>query len=100
MVIERADGLLVFRVYLPDAGDVQILGDFTDWRIAPIPMRPLPGGWWEAQTALSPGDYLFNYLVDGERWLPDYAAHGIQANRFGGWVSQLTVHDAPVRLAA
>ncbi len=89
-----------FRVYLPDAGCVQILGDFTGWQGSPIAMRPCSGGWWEAEAKVPPGDHLFSYLVDGERWLPDYAAHGIRANQYGGWVSQLSIQRGGLAIAA
>ena len=45
-------------------------------------MRRAAGGWWEAEASAPAGDHLFSYLVAGERWVPDYAAHGIRANRF------------------
>ena len=94
MIIESPDGTVSFRLYLPNAKAVQILGDFTGWNASPIPMHAARGGWWEARASLPPGDYLFSYLADGERWLPDYAAHGVRNNRFGGWVSQLSVAAA------
>jgi hypothetical protein len=54
-------------------------------------MHPDGDGWWEARAPIPTGDHLFSYVVDGGSWLPDYAAHGIKANGFGGWVSQLCV---------
>jgi hypothetical protein len=43
------------------------------------------------------GDHLFSYLVDGSAWMADYAASGVRANGFGGWVSQLHVHGQETR---
>jgi 1,4-alpha-glucan branching enzyme len=100
VIIERADGVVSFRIYLPDAEAVLILGDFTNWRSDPILMHRTAGGWWEAEAQVPPGDHLFSYLADGERWIPDYAAHGLRANRYGGWVSHLSVQGAPLPMAA
>jgi len=84
-------GAATFRVYLPDAGRVQLVGDFTDWQERPIEMLREPGGWWRVQASPGPGDYEFQYLVDSETWLPDYSAHGLVRGPFGNWQSQLHV---------
>lgn len=90
-----------FRVYLPEARSVELVGSFTDWRVRPIPMLREPSGWWIARTDMDPGDHLFSYLVDGSAWMADYAASGVKANGYGGWVSQLHVPGASgLRLAA
>lgn len=93
-----------FRVYQPQANSVELVGSFSNWKAEPIPMLREPSGWWTAEVALKAGDHLFNYLVDGSVWLADYAASGVKANGYGGWVSQLHV-GAPagqraLRLAA
>lgn len=91
MVVVEANGLVSFRVYRPGVAAVEIRGAFTGWADRPIRMRPEGNGWWTARSAVPPGDHLFSYVVDGDSWFPDYAAHGIKANGFGGWVSQLHV---------
>lgn len=94
-----------FRVYQPQAGRVELVGSFSNWKEASIPMLREPSGWWTTEVDLAPGDYLFNYLVDGSVWLADYAASGVKPNGFGGWVSQLHVSEStrarpPLRIAA
>ncbi|MFN7021770.1 MAG: hypothetical protein ACK4WH_10645 [Phycisphaerales bacterium] len=93
MVIQEHGPSHLFRVYLPEARQVELVGTFTDWRAHAIPMLREPSGWWVARVDLAPADHLFSYLVDGANWLADYAASGVRANGFGGWVSQL--HVAP-----
>lgn len=93
MVSIDEGGMATFRVYLPDAGRVQLVGDFTRWQESPIEMLREPGGWWRVQAAPAPGEYEFQYLIDGETWLPDYAAHGLVPGPFGGWQSRLHVLD-------
>ena len=87
----------VFRVYLPHAEAVELVGGFSGWRASPIPMMRENSGWWFARLELPPGDHDFSYLVDGSTWLPDYAASGVRRNGYGGWVSQVAV---PARGAA
>jgi hypothetical protein len=91
MIIENNDGSISFLVFRPGAQGIELRGDFTRWHENPIPLRRAADGWWTVSLRLEPGDYLFNYLVDGREWLPDYAAHGIRPSGYGGWVSQLCV---------
>lgn len=81
----------VFRVYLPQAATVELVGAFSNWRESPIPLIREHSGWWFVRLELPPGDHDFSYLVDGSTWLPDYAASGVKRNGFGGWVSQVVV---------
>jgi 1,4-alpha-glucan branching enzyme len=105
MVLNEDGATHLFRVYLPEARAVELVGTFTDWRARPIAMLPEPangesrGGWWSARVEMNPGDHLFSYLVDHSAWLADYAATGVKGNGYGGWVSQLhvpaTIHTRP-----
>jgi len=97
MVICDSGRKHIFRVYLPEARAVELVGTFTDWRIQPVPMLREPSGWWIAQVEMASGDHLFSYLVDGSAWMADYAASGVKANGYGGWVSQLHVDAANAR---
>jgi 1,4-alpha-glucan branching enzyme len=92
----------LFRVYLPEARAVELVGSFTDWRVKPVPMMREPSGWWAAKVDMSAGDHLFSYLVNGSVWMADYAASGVKSNGYGGWVSQLSVEaeTRPLQLAA
>ena len=59
-----------FRFTAPDALSVLLVGDFTHWQKAPIPMHKGPGGVWEVTVPLAPGIYHYRFLVDGE-WRDD-----------------------------
>lgn len=93
MVICEIDSRHTFRVYLPEAALVELVGSFTDWRTRPVRMTREDTGWWSITLDLAPGDHDFSYLVNGAQWLADYAASGVKRNGFGGWVSQ--IHVAP-----
>ncbi|MGH7131877.1 MAG: hypothetical protein ACREJO_08040 [Phycisphaerales bacterium] len=91
MVFATTDGRTTFRVYLPHAGRVEVLGDFTDWRDHKAAMTRENPGWWTVSMEVPAGEHQFVYLVDGSIWLADYAAHGVKMSRDGGWVSRLVV---------
>lgn len=91
MVICDSGASHTFRVYLPEAQSVELVGTFTAWRSQAIAMRREDTGWWAASVDLPSGDHDFSYLVNGSAWLADYAASGVRRNGFGGWVSQVHV---------
>lgn len=94
MVRHEVNGRTSFRIYLPHAAHVELVGDFTGWQSRPIEMcRGLDdeSGWWSAECEVPDGDYRFAYLVDGQYWMPDYAASGVFRNEYGKWTSNLSV---------
>jgi 1,4-alpha-glucan branching enzyme len=88
----------VFRVYLPQASEVQLVGSFTGWRDRAVAMTREDTGWWSVAVPLPEGEHDFCYLVNSSTWLADYAASGVKRNSFGGWVSQLHVPADEVRV--
>lgn len=80
-----------FRIHRPAAHAVRISGCFTGWDEGAIDLQPVGDGWWEVELDLDPGDYEFQYVVDGHSRLADYAASGVKLNGFGQWVSLLIV---------
>jgi 1,4-alpha-glucan branching enzyme len=102
MVSFESNGHVTFRVFMPRAGAVAVAGNFTDWRAGALSMTREDTGWWTLRVPVRTGDHEFAYLIDGERWLADFAAHGLRRDQFGSWVSLLMV-EAPagsMRLAA
>lgn len=95
MIAANIDGTVTFRVFLPHAAKVELLGDFTSWREKRVAMTREAPGWWTITQSVREGEHLFCYLVDGSIWLADYAAHGVRLNDYGGWVSQLRVVPSP-----
>ena len=94
MVTNVASGGCEFRVYMPHASCVELLGTFNGWE--PALAVSLMGdaqnpGWWVIQTPIVPGEHEFCYLVNGSTWLPDYAAGGVRRNTQGRWISQLSI---------
>jgi 1,4-alpha-glucan branching enzyme len=94
MITAQSDGTTRFRVYLPHASTVELVGDFTNWRDGRLAMTREHPGWWDITIPVSNGEHHFCYLVDGHIWLADYAAHGVKLNGYGGWISRLQVTNA------
>ena len=102
MVSQVEEGRFRFRVYLPHASRVELVGSFTRWRAGAIPLerQKLGGGWWELVAEIPEGEHEFCYVVDNSVWLADYAANGVTLSGQGGWVSKLKVRPAMDRVAA
>ncbi len=72
------------------------MGSFSNWQDGATQMERDGTGWWATETLVPPGEHEFSYLVDGELWMPDYAACGIRRNHSGNWISLLTVQEPGV----
>jgi 1,4-alpha-glucan branching enzyme len=72
-----------FVFVAPAAQQVELLGDFTDWDKAPLPLRKGKAGRWSKVISLAPGRYEYRYRVDGE-WLNDPECLHRMPNAFGG----------------
>lgn len=69
-MVNYKEGRAVF--YLPGyqkAGKVYLSGTFNNWSTSGIPLTKKETG-WETSIELSPGKYLYKYIVDG-RWIHD-----------------------------
>jgi 1,4-alpha-glucan branching enzyme len=63
-----------FYCAAPQAGRVEIIGDFNHW--SPLPMQRFMDGWWFKRLELSHGHHLYRFVVDGKPEL-DPSASGI-----------------------
>lgn len=58
-----------FRYKAPDAQSVSLMGEFNNWKGAP--MTKESDGVWSLKVTLSPGIYGYKFLVDGKDWVFD-----------------------------
>ena len=72
-----------FQLIDPDATDVLLVGDFTDWEASPINLKQQKDGIWKTTVELEPGQHEYRFLVDGE-WRDDSRCTLRKANPFGG----------------
>jgi hypothetical protein len=82
MVMQTADGTVVFRFFRPQSKRVTITGEFNHWSRSSLPMSKDADGWWRCELKLAPGFYHFLYFSDGE-YHRDYAAFGLAHTAFG-----------------
>ncbi len=81
-----ATGLVVvqFELHAPDAEQVELVGDFTDWQRDRIRLEgPDESGHWTARVELPEGRHEYIFLVDGRRWITDPLAPAHRPDGFG-----------------
>jgi len=84
--------LVRFEVEAPDARRVALAGSFNEWSDSSIVFtRGSASGVWAVTVALPPGRYQYLFVIDGERWMPDPAAHAQVEDEFGQENSLLVV---------
>jgi 1,4-alpha-glucan branching enzyme len=66
----------------PEASEVMITGDFTDWRAEGIPLVKGRSGSWYGTFELPPGEYQYRLIIDGE-WADHAEATRRVPNPFG-----------------
>jgi len=71
-----------FRLVAPEAEEVFLVGDFTRWQDSPMKMNKNAKGEWTKQVSLDPGEYQYQYIVDGS-WWTDPATPERVRNEFG-----------------
>lgn len=59
-----------FRIEMPEARQVILMGDFNQWNPKIHPMRKDPDGVWRKTVMIFPGHYEYRFWVDGE-WVND-----------------------------
>ena len=73
----------MFQVIDPNAEEVLLLGDFTNWEENPILLKRENDGIWKATVPLGPGTHEYRFIVDGQ-WRDDTKCSARKANPFGG----------------
>jgi len=66
----------------PDAGSVNLMGDFNSWDPRSLPMQRRVDGWWFIQVPLTHGHHRYLFLVDGAPALDPKAIGTVQFDRF------------------
>jgi len=69
--------------YPVPAGEVLLVGDFTQWESAVIKLKRGRKTAWQVDVSLSPGRYEYRFIVDGT-WTDDPACDSRSPNEFGG----------------
>ncbi len=73
-------GAVIFRLYAPEAHIVYLAGDFNGWGhnrdgLVYDPQFAMRGpdtdGVWRVEVELKPGRHLYQFVIDGDRWIAD-----------------------------
>jgi enterochelin esterase-like enzyme len=80
----------VFELSAPDARQVFLAGEMTNWSDGKVPMRKDADGRWRATIDLDPGQWLYKFVVDG-KWIADPGSSDRDADGSGGQHSFLFV---------
>jgi hypothetical protein len=62
--VSAAESRRTFLFQSGTAKSVQLVGDFNEW--TPQPFQKGKAGQWSVTIALAPGDYSYNFIVDGK----------------------------------
>jgi len=73
---------VMFELQSPEAREVLLAGDFTDWDKEPLPLKKSKDGTWHKQVSLPCGLYEYRFIVDGQ-WVTDPKAQERHINPFG-----------------
>jgi len=84
------DGVL-FSIDSPDAGEVRVTGEFTNWSREGVALqRDASDGLWKTVVDIRPGEYEYRFIVDGV-WVRDPGNKDYVRNEFGQENSLLIV---------
>lgn len=86
---------VMFTIEAPDAGRVQLAGDFNNWTLDGNDMEAT-GGVWTKVVKLPPGRYRYRYVVDG-RWQNDPLNAAVEPSPYGGHDSVLVMDERVAR---
>lgn len=81
-----------FRLFKEGARNVCVAGSFNDWKPRRTPLHRNGFGEWEVNLSLTPGDYEYRFVVDGQ-WIDDPLSCSHVPNPFGGVNAVLHVHQ-------
>ncbi len=71
-----------FQLIAPDAEEVLLLGDFTNWEENPVLLLHQNDGIWKISLPLDSGRYEYRFMVDGQ-WRDDVKCPQRVPNPFG-----------------
>jgi enterochelin esterase-like enzyme len=82
----------IFSLDAPDAKEVFLAGEMTDWDAGKVAMQRDEHGTWHTALDLEPGQWLYKFVVDGQ-WVQDPATPDHDADGRGGQHSFVFVGD-------
>ncbi len=81
---------ITFQLDAPFAGEVFVAGEFNEWSPTADAMTKGEDGIWRITLEISPGKYLYKFVVDGT-WMEDPENPDMVPDPYGGSNSVITV---------
>lgn len=82
--------MVTFVLEAPDATSVSLAGTFNGWDTTTYQFTRVSANTWSVKIPLRKGrEYLYNFVIDEERWIPDPASPLKVDDGFGGESSLL-----------
>ncbi len=79
-----------FSLEAPTASRVSLAGDWNGWRPGELKLKEGQNGIWEITVPLRAGAiYTYDFLIDGQQWVPDPHSESQIDDGFGGQNSVL-----------
>jgi len=73
---------VAFSIEAANVKSVTLMADFNNWNPVKHPMKNDGNGTWTKTVMLSPGQYEYKFLIDGN-WLEDPQSNSTCRNCFG-----------------
>lgn len=87
---QEAIVMVRFTLDAPAASRVSIAGDWNDWHPQELNLKTGANGVWEIAVPLRAGAvYTYDFLIDGQKWIPDPHSESQIDDGFGGLNSVL-----------
>jgi 1,4-alpha-glucan branching enzyme len=89
-MLDDLDFMIVeFKIYQPKASVISLVGDFNGWNPEHDYLKKESNGIFILRKKLRPGEYLYNYIVDGEKILDVYnpeTRHRVQTDELSSYI--------------
>lgn len=75
---------------------VSVAGTFNEWNagthlLSPVAMDKPGDTVWETRFRLAPGEYEYEFVVDGDEWITDPCARSRREDGFGGFAGEVVI---------
>ena len=77
--------------FAPEANTVAAAGDFNNWDVQANMLERNGDGWWKTDLKLTPGRYVYRFVINGEQWSEDPENPNKVPNEFASYHSILEV---------
>ena len=82
---------MTLEYFAPEANTVALAGDFNDWDCQANMLKKSRAGWWKIALKLTPGQYQYRFVINGEQWVEDPENPNKRLNEFAAYNSILEV---------